>query len=1287
METVQRRLVPLLCTSSEQGTCFLAIANEADVSVIPSAAVDRSTTPALILEETKKLFGAHVPIRLIPHTEMASVIVETVQGYTKMYFPLSDARIPQEAVSMLVQSGIRWCHMDLVRERNQQELDHIKVVPGISSLILLNINEKLLPAENLHSSFLAGKLTEEWRSSSKETKLNEEKLKEFAQWWEGPQIWAPAQGSRGGMGILLHRDLQVQVIDSEADLWGRWAWMKVGIGNEEWALMTVYAPTAPGERVKFFSRLMQRVLRVERLMMAGDWNVSLDEALRLAAPSANRNDVRSLLDFSTELALYDPYPVLNPGEAGYTWFSHPNRDRQIVTRRRLDYFLVVDQVLDRVTSIREASQTLSDHKPVVDEIRLHLGMERGKGFFRLNSQVLQVPRVSEWVADHMTKCENARPHFDSTADWLDGGIAITSRVLDAVSRILARERNKKEAESKRRVEEAEERMEGHPISAMVWAAERVKRLEEWDNFQIDKQRWWINLLQDKGIVTHDKMTKETFQKLLPSRAQHQMVELKHPFNEPAPTACSTAGMLQYARLYYEDVLSTRRPQDGVDSDLSTSSDMWDSTAVQLCTTARLDLDRPLSLEEVTQTLKTMARGKSPGVDGLTVEFYAANWGAFGESLVTLYNEVTIGGKLGTGMTHGVISVLFKKGDKAEVRNWRPISLLNVSYKILAKSLARRLSKHLPDLVEKDQGAFVQGRSIFNNIVTAIEALEIVQSENPEMAVLLLDLEKAYDKVGWAFVLTTLRRMGFGRNSCAWIIAMYTFSTSAVMINGHLSTPFALTRSLRQGCPLAPLVFILQLEVLLNKIRKNRVIKGLRLHNGEECKVKALADDLFVLSENSKDSLSTLKNILREYSSLSEATVNWNKSTYLLPADFRLEVEWGMRRVENGEEERFLGVLISLQVGASAQGLLLQQRISSRLRLWGVAWHLSIIGRALVTNVALYSILWFVSAVREIAVGVLKVIRRLVARFIWKPRAKQDDSFISKVALDTLSFPRAEGGLGLMDPARRNQAQLRGWVAKVATVGPSEHWVLLAERILAEEWELARPKDAWACLFMPSFRKRKLKSCFWEAIRKAWNRMPPDVQQPPSTKEEILLQLLFDNPEIRNQNGVPFKADGSAGSFGQSWVKRGVVRIEDLWSTLTGRWKPLSELKLVLRSLQQVESHWRSILEAIPREWQLLLGPEGLDPPGTWYVPNPDSNNNTVWKVIEILPSGFRRVEKWVCKDTSNILSRVEEETVRGWDNPPQARVVETKCREPAGFGAGLCAHFQLVCSSPLSQDP
>ncbi|GBG69757.1 hypothetical protein CBR_g4588 [Chara braunii] len=561
--------------------------------------------------------------------------------------------------------------------------------------------------------------------------------------------------------------------------------------------MTVYVPTDVGERSRFLSKLEMNVPPADKLVIGGDWNVSLDEALRSESFYADRSDVKALLELCTELVVVDPFPMLNPGDPGYTWFSNLFRDRQAITRRRLDFFLMGEEIHNRCTSVRLRCSPLSDHKPVIADICLSIDNSKGIGFFRLNNEVLKEPGASEWVSKHMQSWERARGHFEATADWLDGGIAITSGVLDVISRILARERNKREAECKRRVEDEEERLDGHPISVMVWAEERERRMKEWDKLQEDKQKRWSDILRIKGIEFNDKMAKETFQNLQPRRAQLQMVELRHPFDAAAPSACSASGMLQYA---------TRQPQDGGTTDLTEESDMWTDTKVKLQITGRLALDRPLALEETMQTLKSMAKGKSPGVDELLVEFYSANWEAMGPKLVDLYNELLTCGKLGKGMTHGVISVLFKKGDKTKVQNWRSTSLLNVSYKILAKSLARRLAQYLPELVKGDQGAFVKGRLIFNNIVTAIETLEVVQSEGLDMTVLLVDLEKTHDKVGWSFVLTTtLRWMGFGEAICVAVARRHSFSTPIKLVAtilgevGYGSRRCVKRELLRQAC--------------------------------------------------------------------------------------------------------------------------------------------------------------------------------------------------------------------------------------------------------------------------------------------------------------------------------------------------------------------------------------------------------------------------------------------------------------------------------------------------------
>ncbi|GBG61292.1 hypothetical protein CBR_g19825 [Chara braunii] len=574
--------------------------------------------------------------------------------------------------------------------------------------------------------------------------------------------------------------------------------------------------------------------------------------------------------------LSDPFRLPNPEEPGYTWYSNirGEGDQQAVIRHKLDYYALVSKgLVQRVTYVRQVGHPLSDHKPVLMDLVLSGGRERGRSYFKLNSQNLEDQGLLDWVREQMASWRSARPHFTSTADWLDGGLVVISGVLDVSSRILARHRNKEEEQCRRRVEEAEGKMEMHPISTLVWAKERETRTAEWKKLQLDKQSRWEETLKVKGILVYDRMTRETFRKLLPSSSFQQVVQLDHPFDQRAPKALTQEELLEYARIFYANILTTRRTEDIVDTDLSREVNMWEDTAALLEETDRLALDRPITEEELKQTGKEMAPGKCPGRDGLTVEFYRACGDVLFPPLVEVYNEVLGEGKLGGAITHGVISVMFKKGDKAHIRNYRPISVLNVNYKLLAKTLALRLGRILPKLVERDQGAFVHGRSIFVNILTVIESIEVIQEENLDPAILLLDMEKAYDRVGWSFVLTTLRKMGFGQGFCKWVIAMYTLSSSTVQVNGHLSRTFQLSRSLRQGCPLAPLLFVLQLEVPLNRIRKQPRIRGLPLSANRDCRTKALADDLFLISANTAESLEAVKSVPGEYSLLSKASVN------------------------------------------------------------------------------------------------------------------------------------------------------------------------------------------------------------------------------------------------------------------------------------------------------------------------------------------------------------------------------------------------------------------------------
>ena len=107
----------------------------------------------------------------------------------------------------------------------------------------------------------------------------------------------------------------------------------------------------------------------------------------------------------------------------------------------------------------------------------------------------------------------------------------------------------------------------------------------------------------------------------------------------------------------------------------------------------------------------MARGKSPGLDGLPMEFHVKFWPILGTHLVNVLNSCYLSGVMSLTERRGLISLIFKKGERLDPRNWRPITLLNVNYKLAARVVAGRFLKVIHLIVAKDQTCSVPGRFI------------------------------------------------------------------------------------------------------------------------------------------------------------------------------------------------------------------------------------------------------------------------------------------------------------------------------------------------------------------------------------------------------------------------------------------------------------------------------------------------------------------------------------------------------------------------------------------------
>ncbi|PFX27102.1 Transposon TX1 uncharacterized 149 kDa protein [Stylophora pistillata] len=238
----------------------------------------------------------------------------------------------------------------------------------------------------------------------------------------------------------------------------------------------------------------------------------------------------------------------------------------------------------------------------------------------------------------------------------------------------------------------------------------------------------------------------------------------------------------------------------------------------------------LTSSEVLKALKGMARGKTPGLDGLPMEFYQKFWDVIGPDLVTVLNSCFLPGSLSLSQRGGVITLAFKKGDRLDARNWRPISVLNVDYKLAARTIAGRLLDVIHLIVNCDQTCGVPGRYIGENVALLKDVVTHAESSGTPIAVLSLDQEKTFDRVDWGFMRSTFLAMGFGPSFISWVDLFYNRFQSAVNVNGYLTSFFNLSRGVRQGCPLSPLLYVLVSEVLACNIRANPRICGLNLPN-------------------------------------------------------------------------------------------------------------------------------------------------------------------------------------------------------------------------------------------------------------------------------------------------------------------------------------------------------------------------------------------------------------------------------------------------------------------------
>jgi len=390
----------------------------------------------------------------------------------------------------------------------------------------------------------------------------------------------------------------------------------------------------------------------------------------------------------------------------------------------------------------------------------------------------------------------------------------------------------------------------------------------------------------------------------------------------------------------------------------------------------------VSYNECLSALRQMKNNKSPGSDGLTKEFFLHFFPMIGNTYVTIMNHCLNSGTLSTSQRLGLITLICKDRDHSDLmKNWRPISLLNLDYKILTKTLTNRLKLVIEDLVSPYQTCGVPGRSIVDSNHLLRSVVDYVNQKGSYCGILSLDQEKAFDRVDHGFLFACLKQYGFGPTFISWIKLLYTNIYSSVIVNRYISEQFPITRSVRQGCSLSPLLYVLVLEPLLRKLTLEPNISGLQVPgSGFDLKYVAFADDINTIF-TSDESVGHTFRLCHMYGRASGSKLNMQKCKgfYFGKWSTRSDHPFGISWADT--EIKIYGVTFSKTNYSKTNWDQLHQKLFNVLNTFR-SRDISFQGKSTVIHSLACSKLWYIGSIFPLPKLMADRFTRLIFQFFW-----------------------------------------------------------------------------------------------------------------------------------------------------------------------------------------------------------------------------------------------------------------------------------------------------------------
>ena len=984
--------------------------------------------------------------------------------------------------------------------------------------------------------------------------------------WGGNILFSHGTNKSKGVAICFNKKFEYEIVKVERDEEGRYILCMVKVEGVNFLLVNVYGPN--DDDPEFFNNLMQTIttrFQYDELIMGGDFNVYLNPHLdRKGGKPVLTKAAATLNEILEQQELVDVWRYSHQGVFQYTW-----KQKRPFIGSRLDFFLVPMSLLSSVRSCEIVPGCESDHLFVFLEIETE-PIVMGRGFWKFNTTLLedkkfidQINEIIEFYLGKEQKVEegveyNERKQFDELNEalqWETLKMKIIS-FAQHYSREKASARKTKIVMLKDQLSKAEKRLAMVNLSsqnAMKYIAKYNERIDRF-RAKLNEELEYIA----KGAILRSKINWYI-------DGEHNSKYFLNLEKHRSKNKCMSA-----AKTHSGDI--TRNPVKILDiqaefykklytKDNTVKFTYSNQSEQKLTEDQRNDLEKDISQEEIGLAIAQMARNKTPGSDGLPIDFYKVFYCKIKKLLLGLYNFCLITGRLHISARRGIITLIPKKSrDLLLVKSWRPISLLSADYKVISKVISNRIKPTLNNILHQDQSGFMEGRNIATNIKRTQSVVDYATRRNISAVLILVDFEKAFDRVSYESLFAAFEFFNFGPKLVKWLRLLFTDMELCTVNAGNNSPWWSPTRGLFQGNPLGPFGFNVLIEILAINIRQNQNIKGIKIGNVIHL-LSLFADDLSLYLPFDNKVWQETMNEFALFEKNSGLKINYDKTVvYRLGSIRNTNAKfYSQRKIDwPNEPVNVLGYWVSHnhdeQLKLNLNPLI--DKVRAILSLW---YHrgLSLFGKVLVLNSLVSSLFVHKLAVlTEIPDEFFKMIRKIYTEFIW-------DNKSPKVRWEILIGLKEHGGTGLIDLKNKHVSLAMSWVPKIKN---SEMLNSLANEALGIEHGL----DIWSCSITQKDMKPFFQESEWKEVLKYW--LNYSVETIP-----IKQQIIWLNSAIKINGKIVFYPQ---------YFKAGMVLVADLWSNEENAFKTHSQIENEFGKIPFTA--YLGILKAIPDQWKVSL---------------------------------------------------------------------------------------------------